>query len=565
MIVNDSEEDYPCKSGEVVTTMIPDPMGLAGWYGDEQASQVHREPPLDYVGLISLSKLRVISPSLNLHSKLPGIIDSTVSVADAERKYCSSVKKFDISDITRPSKVSAIAEAGEASPIIIQDVVPNHIIIGIENCMIKCIRKENLKSKRNRAVYLNQTNSSSDSEHEINAASIILDTPSFCAKVKKKSKVLGPSFSPSDNISTPCSSSHDANTLRLDPLSPINNDKSDVLSWNSNVAIACHHCSRISLNGICSFLDMPKTVATQKGSAKTAKMRAELRVEATERQRLAPLTYSCTICYLSLTRMRNLRVHMCTAHGLCCDTMSTTESFLLPDSVVRVATVGERVDYVKPDRSARRRRSTGPTPNRVVYDDEEDDETVAVVGKDVLSLQALPFIPIELKLSSSPQGTVGDDNDKSTNRDRSTSVPVIRIGVVADNAGRGLSMRCVRPASCSAAAGSAAQLVDDDCIDDASVDGTVSIATHEDDNEPPCPFSFSSVALDHMESYVFCAPMPWRVHALVPGLLRLLPDHDPAMLVSSLTSYLRGVKASADITLRTSASQSPISQTDRTF
>jgi len=132
--------------------MIPDPMGLVGWYGDEQASQVHREPPLDYVGFILPSKLRVISPSLNLHPKLPRIINSTVSVADAERKYCYSVKKFDISDVTSPFKVSAIAETGEASPIIIHDVVSNHIMIGIENYMIKCIKKENLKRKRSHAV-----------------------------------------------------------------------------------------------------------------------------------------------------------------------------------------------------------------------------------------------------------------------------------------------------------------------------------------------------------------------------------------------------------------------------
>jgi len=47
MKVNDSEEDYLCKSGELVTTMIPDPMGLVGWYGEEQASQVYLETPLD--------------------------------------------------------------------------------------------------------------------------------------------------------------------------------------------------------------------------------------------------------------------------------------------------------------------------------------------------------------------------------------------------------------------------------------------------------------------------------------------------------------------------------------
>jgi len=30
MIVNDSEEDYLCKKGEVITTIIPDPMGIEG-------------------------------------------------------------------------------------------------------------------------------------------------------------------------------------------------------------------------------------------------------------------------------------------------------------------------------------------------------------------------------------------------------------------------------------------------------------------------------------------------------------------------------------------------------
>jgi len=93
---------------------------------------------------------------------------------------------------------------------------------------------------------------------------------------------------------------------------------------------------------------MPKTGGTQKSSAKTAKTCAELRVEATERQPLAPLTYSCTTCYLGFTRMRNLRVHMCTTHGLFSDTMSTTESFPLPDSVVRVATVEEESTMQSP-------------------------------------------------------------------------------------------------------------------------------------------------------------------------------------------------------------------------
>jgi len=30
MIVNNSDEEYICKKGEVITTMLPDPMGLEG-------------------------------------------------------------------------------------------------------------------------------------------------------------------------------------------------------------------------------------------------------------------------------------------------------------------------------------------------------------------------------------------------------------------------------------------------------------------------------------------------------------------------------------------------------
>jgi len=48
MIVNDSEEEYISKKGEVITTMIPDPMGLAVWYGKEQAGQVKGEAPWDF-------------------------------------------------------------------------------------------------------------------------------------------------------------------------------------------------------------------------------------------------------------------------------------------------------------------------------------------------------------------------------------------------------------------------------------------------------------------------------------------------------------------------------------
>jgi len=124
---------------------------------------------------------------------LPGLIDQpTASKTNAERKYCSSVKQFDVSNTINTPGGALVVDTGEVSSTIMQDVVSNHIILAIENCVIEGIKKENLKRKRHRAVYLDLTNSSSDSDHELNATSMILDTPSVCAKVKKRSKILAP-------------------------------------------------------------------------------------------------------------------------------------------------------------------------------------------------------------------------------------------------------------------------------------------------------------------------------------------------------------------------------------
>jgi len=62
MIVNDSDEEYLCKKGEVITTMIPDPMGLEGWYGEDQAAQVQREAPLNFIGPIPSPNGKVKNP-----------------------------------------------------------------------------------------------------------------------------------------------------------------------------------------------------------------------------------------------------------------------------------------------------------------------------------------------------------------------------------------------------------------------------------------------------------------------------------------------------------------------
>jgi len=64
--------------------------------------------------------------------------------------------------------------------------------------------------------------------------------------------------------------------------------------------------------------------------------------------------------------------------------------------------------------------------------------------------------------------------------------------------------------------------------------------------------------LDRIESYVRSSHIPWQTRALLPGLLRLLPSHDPATLTVALTALMRGIRLSAEVILDESAAQPPL-------
>jgi len=66
IIINDSDEIFECKKSEWVITVILDPMMLSEWYGEEQASHVHREEPLDFIGFIPAPKGRVSTPETTI-------------------------------------------------------------------------------------------------------------------------------------------------------------------------------------------------------------------------------------------------------------------------------------------------------------------------------------------------------------------------------------------------------------------------------------------------------------------------------------------------------------------
>jgi len=68
VIVNDSDEIFEYRKGEQVTTMIPDPMGLSEWYGEEQVSQVQRHlkfkmKPLDFIGFLPVPGKKEARPA----------------------------------------------------------------------------------------------------------------------------------------------------------------------------------------------------------------------------------------------------------------------------------------------------------------------------------------------------------------------------------------------------------------------------------------------------------------------------------------------------------------------
>jgi len=226
--------------------MIPDPMGLEGWYGEDQAAQVHRDASLDFVGPIQSPNGKVKTPGSPKPKVKEEVTVTIIPEPSIKRETTSSDVPSILADSDEYSKEVTFLEITELNPVVMQ-AVSDHIIKAINNCVIKGIKVEGGKRKRHRAVYLDLTNSSSESEHDSNTVSLILDTPSFNAKVKKK-----PKFSPAPSSSTDTlspisfSSGHDTDALHSSSLNSDNKDNVDFCSWDSNVAVACFFCSNLS-------------------------------------------------------------------------------------------------------------------------------------------------------------------------------------------------------------------------------------------------------------------------------------------------------------------------------
>jgi len=153
MIVNDSEEDYLCKSGEAVTTMIPNTMGLEGWYGEDQASQVHWEAPSNYVGFVTiqkfLSKTAILKSAVNKTKPITSTITDesmNVNVSSVIGPIITIKPEFTASDIT-------FDECNETKPFDIKDIVSNHIVQAVNNCMIVGVKKEYQEEETSGSIF----------------------------------------------------------------------------------------------------------------------------------------------------------------------------------------------------------------------------------------------------------------------------------------------------------------------------------------------------------------------------------------------------------------------------
>jgi len=412
MIVNDSEEEYLCKKSEVITTMIPDPMGLEGWYGEDQTAQVQREAPLDFIGPIPSPSGKVkipVSPNPKVKEEVTVIIIPELSIRwestspDVPSIFAGPDEYF--KEVTFPN-------TNERNPVVMQSIVSDHIIKPVNNCVIKGIKVEGGKTKKHRAVYIDLTNSSSESETDSNNVSIILDTPFFNAKVKKKSR-----FSPAQSSSTDTlspisfSSGHDTDALHSSSLNSDNKDNVDSCSWDSNGAVACFSCSNLSFSNCCLFTNMPKNRSRGKKTVSKAKTRAVLRSEATAKKHADNRTFSCPTCAHTVTRARNLRYHMCEMHNLWCETLRQSISFPQPDSVFRTPTAEEYEVYGHGKPFPAAKVPERHVHNRVVYDDVSEASNVPTtinVGVDNTDVPYDGFRSYPAAAGSATQATIDE-------------------------------------------------------------------------------------------------------------------------------------------------------------
>jgi len=214
---------------------------------------------------------------------------------------------------------------------------------------------------------------------------------------------------------------------------------------------------------------------------------------------------------------------MCTIHQLFSDSLIACESFPRRNSLVRSATVVELAEHCKVRIQVRRTRSVGPVSNRIISDDDDEEGSGSRLGG-----VAGPPARVPLNLWSSFK-------------------PVVLPST----------------ASCPAAAGSAAQLENNETYEQGdeqlitSPGDDIDPAT-SDGEEEDGSLGLSASVLDAINNYIQAVPLPWKVKSILSGLMEFLPRYSHGMLATHLITYLKRAKSAADIIVHTSSNRAPI-------
>jgi len=108
--------------------MIPDPMGLGEWYGEDQASQVHQKGPLNFIGFIPTSEGEVRTPETNHHGSRQDSRGPQIPGTSAGADSLQPSNQTSPTDSDSSPKEVTFHDPNEISCGVIKTTVSDHIV-----------------------------------------------------------------------------------------------------------------------------------------------------------------------------------------------------------------------------------------------------------------------------------------------------------------------------------------------------------------------------------------------------------------------------------------------------
>jgi len=121
-------EFFEYKKGKQVTTKIPDPMGLGEWYGEDQASQVHRERPLDFIGFLPAPKGEVRRSGINRSGSSKDSVGPNISGSGESYSILPLLDQASLTDSDITLKEVTFQDLSEIGSGAIKTVISDHTV-----------------------------------------------------------------------------------------------------------------------------------------------------------------------------------------------------------------------------------------------------------------------------------------------------------------------------------------------------------------------------------------------------------------------------------------------------